>query len=198
MVYVGHGEHLEARDLTSGAAAWQADLLPLGGPPVGRWDPIVWGDRVLIDVGRNATAAFSTGSGSVLWHIPVAGPRIVVDDALYVLSVTDWVLWRVIRDGSVERKVILTPPPSGKRQQRLPLVGTTLVVSTRYAIFGDVTGRVYAFDRETGSYVWSHRPDGTNGFVGTRLVVAGGRLDAPSVSVDEAGSSMLYCYGADV
>jgi outer membrane protein assembly factor BamB len=148
----------------------------------------------LVFLTGNATVALDVASGKVRWSLPVVGARTVYDGRVYMIGAEQRYVVADLRSGEVLLDVRL-----GDRLLRAagePVeCGSRLAVSDTHVFFGDLRGRVWAIERESGKPVWFDRPPGAQMFLGVIPVISDGRLYIGStVLPPQKGPTYLYCY----
>lgn len=194
-VTTGYGE-LVALDAGTGAVLWRQRVeAPLGGAPTVR-------NGVVYVVGRDATGwAVRAADGKVLWTVAgvraqsgvtgVAAPA--VDGDLVVFPFASGQLLAVEAATGTER---WRAQVAGTRTGRAiafirDLTGEPVIAGT-VVLAGSSSGRIYAFDRATGSEIWSDK-DGAN----SPVLLAGGSVfavndQAQLVRLDAATGGRIF------
>jgi outer membrane protein assembly factor BamB len=162
--YVGDvGGRVTAVELASGEVRWTAELgTPISGP-------------VTLDAGRalvttlggqeepSEIVALDARSGDELWHAGADDPSnlvtapVVVDGRMLTLDAFGGILAFDADDGRFLWRTEVVNPLAPRQPFLLQGVGAPAPVSADGQVFAvDVTGRVYAFDAETGAARWDH------------------------------------------
>lgn len=193
-VYVLRGPELVALDLNSGEDLWTSSLEEAGGAPTvqGRSAPAVSHGVVVITTLEGA-AAFQAVDGRRAWHFPMSGRRAVYGDRVYLVTQDEYCVLD-LRTGECLLRVPLARNVERKWRLKGVQFSSQLAVSETHGFIGDLRGRLYAFERDTGEPVWMDRPEGITGFAGNIPVIAGNRLYISSFSVEPAPPPRLYCY----
>lgn len=193
-VYVCRGPELVALDLNTGEDIWAAALNEMGGAPTigGRSTPTVSNGIVVVNT-IEGTAAFHSDDGRAAWYFPSGGARTIYDGRVYVATRDEYHVLD-LQTGTRLLHVPLAQRVEKKWRLKQVQFYSQLAVSETHGYIGDLKGRLYAFERDTGEPVWMDRPEGVTAFAGNIPVIAGNRLFISSFSMEPAPPPRLYCY----
>jgi outer membrane protein assembly factor BamB len=193
-VYVRRGSELVALDLETGEDVWAAPLEGLGGASTvgGSSAPVVSSDIVVINT-LDGIAALHRSDGRAAWYFPQRGVRMVYGDRVYVVTRDEYCAVE-LRTGACLLRVPLARNLEKKWRLKHVQFSSHLAVSETHGFIGDLHGRLYAFERDTGEAVWMDRPEGITAFAGSIPVIAGSRLYISGFSMEPAPPPRLYCY----
>lgn len=193
-VFVRRGSSLVSLDLRTGQDVWASPLGDVGGSPTmgGKSVPMV-SDGVVVISTVEGTAAFRATDGRLAWYFPEWGARTVFGGRVYVVTLNEYHVLD-LQTGSRLLHVPLARRVEGKWRLKQVQFSSQLAVSETHGFIGDLKGRLYAFERDTGDPVWMDRPEGITAFAGNIPVIAGNRLYISSFSMEPAPPPRLYCY----
>jgi outer membrane protein assembly factor BamB len=162
--YIGDvGGRVTAVDLASGDVRWTEDL----GTPISGAVTLDAGRALVTTLGGreepSEIVALDAESGDDLWHASaedasnlVSAP-VVADGRVLTLDAFGGVLAFNAEDGHFLWRTEVVNPLAPRQPFSLRGVGAPAPVSADGQVFAvDVTGRVYAFDAETGAALWDH------------------------------------------
>jgi hypothetical protein len=177
---------LVAYDLRAGDERWRVDLHGLGLTPGRDWDPHVLGRNLVFRL-EDGLAAVDPSRGELRWKVKVAG-RPGFGDQQIVLAHERQLTACDVRDGRIVLKKDLgTALGRGNEFTSAPLVSAT------HVFVGDLSGALWAFERESGEPVWSDRPAGTVGSLQAPRAF-NGRLYAGDYTIEPRRPHHLYCW----
>jgi outer membrane protein assembly factor BamB len=167
-VYFGlYDTSVIALSLDDGHVLWRqveaAELPePLKGRRAGSTDgvAIVYGEIVIFRFGMNI-AGLSTADGQVVWSTPLQGVSDVYlyDGRYYVTTRAGKYHILDPGTGALLLSADLTKTLPADIRRRRPSVFAPMLVSETHTFVGTREGWLLAFERDTGRYVWSFRPN---------------------------------------
>lgn len=172
---------------TDGSEAWMLALQDHGvRANRGSWEPHVFGGTLLFRL-DDGIASVDVASGSLRWKVRVAGQPGFSAERVALASGSRLTVLDVA-DGRM-----LFTEDAGKVLGRNNEFTSAPVVSDTHVFVGDDSGTLWAFELETGTAVWSDRPEETVGHLRAPTVF-NGHLYMGDYTMDPRRPMHLYCW----
>lgn len=203
-VFVERGRRFVCLELEDAREVWSVDLTPFGGPAgeLHRLGPCRVGGLVIAPVRDGGLAAFDAASGSPAWQQEVRSPRswVVCDSEIHLWEIEanadgPDTRWSVLdaSSGRELRRWSAAEAVYGACGLRPSSMSCGPVIAEHHIYFGDLAGRMWAVERESGRPVWRHRPPGIESWPSNMPAVKGRRLYFGRLG-DASLPGRMYCY----